>query len=144
MKKYNKIFIASDHGGVKTKDVLINHFSKEYEIIDLGTNSDDSVDYPIYAKKLCKEVLANKNSFGILICGTGIGMCIAANKIKNIRCANVTNSEFAKLSKQHNNANVLSLSGRFVSDKENIKIVESYLECDFEDRHQKRLDMLEE
>ncbi len=144
MSKYNKIFIASDHGGFETKGALIKYFSNKYNVIDLGTNSNESVDYPVFAKKLCKEVLNNDNSFGILVCGTGIGMSIAANKIKNIRCANVTSLEFAKLSKEHNNANVLSLSGRFVSDEENIKIVESFIESEFEKRHQNRLDILEE
>lgn len=141
---YNKIFIASDHGGVKTKSKIISYFSNKYEIVDLGTNSEDSVDYPEYAKKLCNEVLKNSNSFGILICGTGIGMSIAANRIKGIRCANVTNVNFSKLSKEHNNANVLSLSGRFITDEENIDIIEAYINTEFDKRHQKRLNMLEE
>lgn len=144
MSAYNKIYIASDHGGYTMKQDLIKYFSRKYEIIDLGTNSNDSVDYPLYAKKLCNNVLSDNDSFGILVCGTGIGMSIAANRIKGIRCANLTNPEFARLSKEHNNANVLSLSGRFVSLDDNIKIIEAYVNTEFEPRHQKRLNMIEE
>ncbi|MFI3307692.1 MAG: RpiB/LacA/LacB family sugar-phosphate isomerase [Mycoplasmatota bacterium] len=137
-----KIVIASDHAGYLKKQKLIKKL-KNYNLIDLGTNSLDSVDYPIYAKKVCDEV--NKGAdFGILLCGTGIGMSIAANKIKNIRCAKVNSVLEAKLSRNHNNANVIALSSKMSMFKM-VKIVKTFLEAneEIEQRHIKRIEMLD-
>ncbi len=136
----NKIFIASDHAGFELKTKLNKHFSS---IIDLGTNTNESVDYPDFAHKLTKEVLNNKGSFGILICGSGVGMSIAANRDPNIRAGLVHNAELAKLIKQHNDANVLVLPGRFIDVQEAIKCVENFLNTEFESgRHKKRIDKI--
>ncbi|MGL5246160.1 MAG: RpiB/LacA/LacB family sugar-phosphate isomerase [Mycoplasmoidaceae bacterium] len=137
----NKIYIASDHAGFEMKESIkqiMNNISFE----DLGTNSSDSVDYPDYAYALSNEVKKDKDSIGILICGTGVGMCMAANKVSGIRCANVTSSTFAELAKQHNNANVISLSARYISVEENVKIIKSFLASTFEERHLRRINKL--
>lgn len=139
----NSIYIGSDHAGFETKQKIVEWLkNNNYTVNDLGTNSLDSVDYPDYAFKVCNEVIKNKHSLGVLICGTGFGMCIAANKVKGIRAVDVIKSDMASLAKQHNNANVLCLSGRFISIDENIKIVSNFLNTTFEDRHQKRLDKI--
>jgi len=107
-----KIAIASDHRGYKLKQELITYLkNKNYEIEDLGTNSEKSVDYPKYAFKLCHKVINENLDFGIAICGTGIGISIACNKVKDIMCAKISTVEEAILAKQHNHANILALSG---------------------------------
>ena len=135
MKK--KIFIASDHAGYDMKTKLSNHFSS---LIDLGTNSIESVDYPDFAKKLTNEVLQNEGSLGILICGTGVGMSIAANRTKGIRAGLVSRVEIARLIRQHNDANVLVIPGRFMEDEEAKNCVQTFIDTEFEaGRHQKRI-----
>ena len=135
-----KIYIASDHAGFEIKTKLINYFPK---LIDLGTNSNQSVDYPDFAHKLVNEVLKHKESFGILICGTGVGMSIAANRSKGIRAALISSSEIARLVRQHNNANVLVLPGRFMDEEEAKKSVKTFIETEFEaGRHQARIDKI--
>ena len=104
-----KIYIASDHAGFKLKNNILSKFSKNKKIIDLGPNSSISVDYPDYAKKLSKKIASDKSSFGILICGSGMGMAITANKIKNVRAALCYSNKNTKLSRLHNNANILTL-----------------------------------
>ncbi len=133
--KVTTLVIGSDHAGYEMKEYLIKALSNRFTISDVGTFSKESCDYPDIAKSLAQKVLNTENSFGILVCGTGIGMNIAVNKFPGIRCANVTSKEFAILAKQHNNANVLALSGRFVSEKENLDIVNAYLDAEFEPRH---------
>ena len=139
MKK-NNIYIASDHAGFKLKEKLIKIFPK---INDLGTKSEDSVDYPDFAHKLTKEVLKNKKSVGILICGTGVGMSIAANRKKGIRAGLATNSKIARLIRCHNDANVLVLPGRFINTSEAKKSVQAFISTKFESgRHKKRINKL--
>ena len=136
----NKIYIASDHAGFKLKEKLIKIFPK---INDLGTKSEDSVDYPDFAHKLTKEVLKNKKSVGILICGTGVGMSIAANRKKGIRAGLATNSKIARLIRCHNDANVLVLPGRFINTSEAKKSVQAFISTKFESgRHKKRINKL--
>ena len=137
--KLTTLVIGSDHAGYEMKEYLIKALSNRFAILDVGAFSKESCDYPDIAKALAEKVLNTKNSFGILVCGTGIGMNIAVNKFPGIRCANVTCKEFAKLAKQHNNANVLALSGRFVSEQENLDIVNAYLDVEFESRHLSRI-----
>ena len=138
MKK--KIFIASDHAGFVMKTKLSKHFSS---LIDLGTNSNKSVDYPDFANKLTKEIIKNKGSLGILICGTGVGMSMAANRKKGIRAGLANNTEIARLIRQHNDANVLVIPGRFMHEKEAISCVKTFLDTKFESgRHKKRIEKI--
>ncbi len=139
-----KISMAADHGGYELKNILRDYLKeKGHEIVDLGTNSEDSVDYPDYALLCAKEVLAKNVDFGILVCGTGVGISIAANKVKGIRCALCPSPEIAALTKKHNNANIIALGGRFTKPELAKKIVDAYMSADFEgDRHIKRLDKI--
>lgn len=108
-----KIAVGADHRGVKLKKEIIDFFIEEkIDYIDYGTNEQEKIDYPIVAEKVAKAVQTQACENGILICGTGVGMSIAANKFKNIRCANVYNLEVAKYSKLHNNANIIALGAR--------------------------------
>jgi len=143
IKPINKIYIASDHAGFDLKSFLKESLAKNFEIIDLGCNSAEiSVDYPDYAKILCKKINPNKD-FGILICGSGIGVSIAANRFKNIRAALCFDEEVAKLSRLHNDANVLCLGARFLNNQQSLKICQAFLKTNFEKgRHQIRLDKI--
>lgn len=132
-----EIFIASDHAGFELKEYLKNHF----DLLDLGTNDGMSCDYPVFAKKLCNQI--KENDRGILICGTGIGMSIVANRFKNIRAALCFNEEMAVLSRQHNDANVLVLGARIISAETARNCVEKFLSTNFEGgRHQRRLELI--
>lgn len=141
-----KIILAADHAGYEYKDELIKYLSgKGYTCADLGTNAPDSVDYPTFACKLCDRLLSSKeDECGILICGTGIGMSIAANRHKGIRAALCTSVDMARLCREHNNANVLCLGAR-TSSLEDIKaMADAYLETEFlGGRHNRRVDMLD-
>jgi len=137
-----KIVIGADHGGFELKEEIKKFVEKlGYDVEDKGTNSLESVDYPIYAKKVAKEVASDKDKLGILVCGTGLGMSMAANKIKGIRAALAYNESSAKLAKEHNNANVLCLGGREFSTEKAKKIVKLFLETHFSkaDRHKRRV-----
>ena len=132
-----KIFIASDHAGYEMKTKLNEYFKS---FIDLGTNSFDSVDYPDFAHKLTSEVLKN---VGILVCGSGMGMSIAANRSKGIRAGLVNNVEVARLVRQHNDANVLVIPGRFMEDEEAKNCVRAFIDTQFEaGRHKKRVEKI--
>lgn len=140
-----KVFIASDHAGFELKNQLLEFLNHSTQLTDLGTNSSDSVDYPDFAKLVCQAVLADRQSFGILLCGSGIGMSIAANRFKGIRAALVWNSDLAKLSRQHNNANVLVLPARFISREQAESIVDQWLNTSFDGgRHEKRIEKLDQ
>ncbi len=108
-----KIAIATDHNGVSEKEKLKSILQQDYEIIDLSPNNDPLDDFPIYAFKVAEFVKNNTNSMGILLCGTGIGMSIAANKVKSIRCAHVSNVEEAKKAREHNDANIIAMSAKY-------------------------------
>ena len=136
-----RISIGSDHAGFEQKQQLVSYLQeKGYEVIDRGPNSDERVDYPDYAIKVGMDVAFDRADRGILICGTGIGMSIVANKLPKIRCENLTSTEFAELARAHNDANVAALSGRFVDLETNKKIIDTFLNTEFEGgRHAKRL-----
>jgi len=143
-----KIAIASDHGGFFLKEKIKKHLVDKdinIEVMDLGTDSEESVDYPVFGK-LCAETVASKKAdLGIVCCGTGIGISIAANKVKGIRCGLCTSVEMAHLTKQHNNANMIALGGRTTEPELAFKIVDEWLDTEFEGgRHQRRVDMLDE
>ncbi len=136
-----KILIASDHAGFHLKEELKKHFTSEHEFIDFGPNSSDSVDYPDYAHILSQKISESKNSFGVLICGSGIGMSMVANRYKDVRAALCLNEKMAQLSREHNNANVLVLGSRLISCEEAIKCLIMFFKSKFEgNRHQARLD----
>ena len=135
------IFIASDHAGFNLKKQILN--SIKTNLVDLGVGSQESVDYPDYAKKLISKINSNENSKGILICGSGVGMSIAANRDKNIRAGLAFKSEIAKLMREHNDANVLILPGRFMNIHDAIKCVRNFLTTNFvAKRHQNRVNKL--
>ena len=135
-----KIFIASDHAGYNLKNSIITKFSKARKLIDLGPNSNESVDYPDFAKKISKRVASNKGSFGILICGSGMGMAIAANKTKNIRAALCYSKKNTKLSRLHNNANIITLGERLIDKKKAFGLIKIFLSTKFEGgRHLRRI-----
>lgn len=140
-----RIAIASDHGGFQLKEIIMGYLeSFECEIVDLGTNSEESVDYPVFGKA-CGEAVANKEvDRGIVVCGTGIGISMAANKVKGVRCALCTNVHMAEMTRKHNDANMLALGGRILEVTEALAIVDAWLATEFEGgRHQKRVDMLD-
>lgn len=141
-----KLALAADHGGFALKEQIKAHLSgrEDLEIKDLGTHSEDSVDYPRYGRACAELVAAGEADRGIVFCGTGIGISIAANKVKGIRCALVTNLFMAEMSRKHNDANMLALGGRVLSAEEAVAIVDVWLSTEFEGgRHQRRIDLLD-
>ena len=143
--KLNKIFktacIASDHAGYDLKEDIKNYLiNNHFSIFDLGPFNDQSVDYPDFAKKLANRIKQKKSDVGILICGSGTGMAISANKIKTIRAAVCYNSKSTRLCRQHNNANIIALGSRLTKKKLSLKLVEIFLKTKFEGgRHLKRI-----
>lgn len=141
-----KIIIGSDHAGFKLKEIL-KSFIKEnnYNVDDLGTFSEDAVDYPIIAKKIATTVAETKNSKGILVCGSGVGMCICANKIKGIRAVVCSDTTTARFSRMHNDSNVLCLGQRIVGEYLAKDICQIWLETNFEaERHLTRVNLIED
>ncbi|MBC7963333.1 MAG: ribose 5-phosphate isomerase B [Steroidobacteraceae bacterium] len=138
------IVIGSDHGGLKLKSALNSYLTRRgFQVTDAGTSSDVSVDYPDFGQKVAETVIAGQAELGILICGTGIGMSIAANKIPGIRAALVTDVFMARMAKEHNNANVLVLGGRILDEQKACDLVGAWLDATFEGgRHQSRLDKI--
>ncbi len=137
----NEILIASDHAGYRLKKILIQELQGEIKFDDLGPFSEDSVDYPDYARKLSKKIDLKKDLFGVLICGSGIGMSMVANRFKNVRAALCMNNKMSMLARQHNNANILVLGSRLISEQEAIKCLLVFLKTNYEGgRHQARLD----
>ena len=146
MERYRKIkseevILASDHAGFKLKEEIKKFLIKnKKKVMDLGTKKTSSVDYPDYAHLLSKKMKKSKNQFGILICGTGIGMSMVANKHKNIRAALCYNTKSTKLSRQHNNANVMTIGARLTKKNIALKCVSTFLRTDFDGgRHLRRI-----
>ncbi len=137
----NKVSIGADHGGFFLKNAISESLKSEgFEVFDKGTFSTDSVDYPDYAKAVCDSINSGESEFGILVCTTGIGMSIAANKIKGIRAALVLNADAAKFSRLHNNANVICLGQKNTSLNDALNFVKIFAETDFEGgRHERRI-----
>lgn len=141
-----KIALAADHAGFEEKEKLkatLNEIGVEFD--DMGTFSDEAVDYPDYARKVAEAVSRGEYEQGLLVCGSGTGMAIAANKVKGVRAAVAWNEEIAQLARQHNNANVLSLAARYTPDEEIKKIVKAWFEADFDGgRHERRVEKISE
>ena len=138
---FKKICIASDHAGFNLKETIKDHLiNRHVSIFDLGPYEKQSVDYPDFAKKLAKRIKAKKSDMGILVCGSGTGMAISANKIKDIRAAVCYNSKSTRLSRQHNNANIMALGARLTNKSLSLKLVELFLKTKFEGgRHLRRI-----
>tara|TARA_B100001093_G_scaffold279688_1_gene267264 strand:+ start:212 stop:637 length:426 start_codon:yes stop_codon:yes gene_type:complete len=136
-----KLFISSDHAGYNLKEQIKKKFKKKYSFQDLGTdNSKDSVNYPDYAHKLCRKVAKNSNNIGILVCGSGMGMSMAANKHKKIRAAMCYSTKNTKLSRLHNNANIITLGSRLTKKNTAFKCIEIFVNTKFDGgRHKKRV-----
>lgn len=141
-----KIALAADHGGFELKEKVKAHLhQKEIEVLDLGCSSEESVDYPNYGKACGEAVMRGDAERGVVICGTGIGISIAANKVKGIRCALCTSLFMAEMSRKHNNANMLALGGRVLDPELALAILDVWLTTEFEGggRHQRRVDLLD-
>lgn len=141
-----KIFLGSDHGGYKIKEIIKSHLlERGYDIEDVGTHSTDSCDYPIYGIKVGESVIANEGSLGIIVCSTGVGISIAANKVKGIRCALCWKPKIAEMCRKHNDANMLSLPGLHLTSEEALEIVDTWISTEFEgDRHTRRVNIINE
>ena len=140
-----KISIGCDHAGFKAKAMIISLLKElQHDVLDLGTNSIDSVDYPIYGFKVGESIKNKIVDMGVVVCGSGIGISIAANKISGVRAALCTSVEHAILSRKHNNANVLALGSRLTDEKDIKEIIIKWLDTSFEGgRHQKRINLIE-
>ena len=142
-----KIAIGNDHGAVEYKDIIKAMLTEEgHEVIDCGTNSTDSCDYPDYAKAVADKVVSGEVEKGIVICGTGIGISIAANKVKGIRCGLCTNTTMARLTREHNDANISSMGQRLIGIETAKDIVHTFLSTPFSngERHKRRIEKITE
>ena len=140
-----KVAIACDHAGFELKEKISKHLKdKGYEILDLGTDSDAPVDYPVYGKACGEAVASGKAERGVAVCGSGIGISIAANKVKGVRCALCTSIELAKMSRLHNDANIIALGGRYIDHDLALEMVDVWFdtEASTEERHVNRVNML--
>ena len=141
-----KIAIGSDHGGLEYKNAIAKHLKeKGYEIIDVGTYSLDSCHYHLFGAEVGRKVASGECRFGVVVCTSGEGICIAANKIKGVRCGIAYNDDVARLMRQHNDANVISFGQKFMELNDVLKRVDIFLQTEFEGgRHQTRVDMISE
>ncbi|MGN0034280.1 MAG: ribose 5-phosphate isomerase B [Coriobacteriales bacterium] len=139
-----RVGVGSDHAGFGQKQQLVAYLGAcGHEVTDYGTDSDERCDYPDFAVKVARAVAAGTEDFGVLVCGTGIGMAMAADKVPGVRAANVVTPQFAELSREHNDANVVTLSGRFVDLDTNKRICDVFLSTDFAGgRHEGRVDKI--
>lgn len=140
-----RVAVGSDHAGFEQKQHILTHLAgRGRDVVDMGTTSgDESVDYPDLAVRVARAVANGDVDFGVLVCGTGVGMAMVANKVHGVRAANITDPEFARLSRAHNNANVVTVSGRFVPLQVNEEIVDAFLDTAFEGgRHERRVEKI--
>ena len=127
-----RVSIGSDHAGFEQKQALVDYLvGKGYDVIDRGPDSDDRVDYPDYASPVAHDVADGTADRGVLVCGTGIGMAMAADKVPGVRAANIINPEFAALCREHNDANVVAVSGRFIDESVNREILDAFVSTSF-------------
>lgn len=141
-----KIVLGADHGGYELKNHIKAHLeSQGFEVVDVGTNSGESCDYPIFASRLCQRLQNGESELGVLVCGTGIGMSMAANKHRGIRAACCSDTFSARLTRNHNNANVLCLGARVVGAGLALDLVDAFVNAEFDgDRHTRRLSLIED
>ena len=141
-----KIAIGCDHGGFELKDKVEKELvAKAYELVDCGCNSVESVDYPVFAKSVAKTVAAGEVDFGVLICTTGVGMCVQANKVKGARAVLALNEDMAQMSREHNNCNVLCMGKKYTSVEQAMKYIEIFTTTEFSGgRHERRVNMFEQ
>ena len=141
-----RIAIGSDHGGIDLKEEIFKYLkSKGYEVVDVGTNSHDSCHYPIFGAAVAYLVAKKECDFGVVVCTSGEGICMAANKVKGVRCGIAYNDEVAKLMRQHNDANVIAFGAKFMETNDVLKRLQIFLDTEFEGgRHQTRVDMISE
>ncbi len=141
-----KIAFGCDHGGIDYKDAVIYYLETHgHSVVDYGTFTSDSCDYPDYATLVCKSVIEKECDYGILICGTGIGMSMVANKFKGIRCAHVADEFSAEMTRRHNNANVLAMGARITKKEDVVKFVDIFLNTPFDgNRHEIRVNKITE
>ena len=141
-----RIAVGADHAGFRAKESIKNYLQGAgYQVDDMGTNSEESVDYPDFARAVAEQVMSGKESLGVVVCATGIGVSIAANKVEGIRAALAHDSLTARRAREHNNANVLALGGKIVGEDEAIAIVQEFLNAKFAGgRHQRRIDKITE
>ena len=139
-----KIAIGSDHGGFELKEAIIKHLEKKgHKVFDYGTNSTDSCNYPLYGASVAKSVTSGESDYGIVVCTSGEGICISANKIKGIRCGIGYNDDDTKLMRQHNDANMIAFGEKFMKEKDVLRRVDIFLSTEFEGgRHALRVDMI--
>lgn len=139
-----KIVVGADHAGFELKTHLVEHLKENgYDVLDVGTDSEESVDYPDYAVKVAEAVVSGRAGRGLLVCGSGLGVAIAANKIAGVRAVTANTVELARLSKQHNDANVLAVGSRIVEPSVAEEILDSWLDMEYEGgRHQRRVDKI--
>jgi ribose 5-phosphate isomerase B len=139
-----RVHIGSDHAGFELKESVKHHLEAEgHTVVDVGAHSLDSVDYPLYGAKVARAVAAGEADFGVLVCGTGLGMAIAANKVHGVRAVPVTDPEFARIGRAHNNANVVSLAGRYTDPETANTIVDAFLATPFDGgRHERRIEQI--
>ena len=140
-----KIALGADHAGYEYKDKLISYLTENgYSCVDCGTNGPESVDYPVYARKVCELVRSKECDFGILVCGTGIGMSIAANKHRGIRAALCNEPESTAMTRHHNNSNVLCLGARMIPFETALELTNVFISTEFDGgRHERRIEMLD-
>lgn len=140
-----KIALAADHRGYPLKQELIKELEKKYEVLDLGTNSEESVDFPVYGIALGEAIRDKKADLGIAICGTGIGISISVNKVKGVMCAKISTVEEARLAKEHNNANALAFSGSIPKETA-LEMIETFIEAapNEEEKYQRRINEIKE
>lgn len=138
------VALGCDHGGLNIKNAVIEYLKQNnFDFIDYGCYTEDSVDYPEYGYKVAKAITDGKAQLGILCCGTGIGISMAANKVKGIRAAVCTNEFMAEMTRRHNNSNILSMGGRIIDEATAVRLADIFLNTEFEgDRHTRRVDMI--
>lgn len=140
-----KIAVGSDHGGLELKNAIKEHLEKlGHEVIDVGTYTKESCHYPIFGKAVANKVAAKECEYGVVVCTSGEGISMAANKVKGVRCGIAYNDEVARLMRQHNNANVIAFGQKYTTTEEGLRRVDIFLNTEFEGgRHQTRVDMLD-
>ncbi len=139
-----RVYLGSDHAGFELKEQVADVLRDlGHDVVDIGPYTDESVDYPDYAERVARAVASGEAPFGVLICGTGIGMAIAANKVPGIRAVQASDPEMAKMARMHNNANILTLPGRYIDKERAAEVLSVFLSTPFEGgRHQRRIDKI--